>query len=85
MTGGSAKMEGLIELAEEVFHMPVRLGISQHVTGLQEVIGNPIYATGVGLLMYARQHRFMQRSELAESSGMKVIWERMKSWFHGNF
>ncbi len=85
MTGGSAKMEGLIELAEEVFHMPVRLGVPQHVTGFKDVISDPVYATGVGLLMYARQHRLMQHSELTESSGLKAILERMKSWFQGNF
>jgi cell division protein FtsA len=85
MAGGSSKMEGLIELAEEVFHMPVRLGMPQHVTGLEEVTGNPIYATGVGLLMYAEQHRFARRPELSESRGMKAVWDRMKSWFQGNF
>ena len=51
LTGGSAKMEGVIELAEEVFHMPVRLGIPQYVDGLSEVVRNPIHATGVGLLL----------------------------------
>ena len=50
LTGGSAKMEGLVELAEEVFHMPVRLGVPQYFVGMQEVISDPIYATGVGLL-----------------------------------
>jgi cell division protein FtsA len=85
MTGGSSKMEGLIELAEEVFHMPVRLGVPQHVTGLEEVTSNPIYATGVGLLMYAQQHRFARRPQLSESRGAKVVWDRMKSWFQGNF
>ena len=82
MTGGSSKMEGLIDLAEEVFHMPVRLGASQHVTGLTEVTDDPVYATGVGLLMYAQQHRFMRRPELSESRG---LFARMKSWFQGNF
>jgi len=85
MTGGSSKMEGLIELAEEIFHMPVRLGAPQHVTGLQEVTGDPIYATGVGLLMYAQQHRFAHHPELSESRGLKAVWQRMKSWFQGNF
>jgi cell division protein FtsA len=54
LTGGSAKMEGAIELAEEVFHMPVRLGVPQHVRGLGDVVRNPIHSTGVGLLLYAR-------------------------------
>jgi cell division protein FtsA len=85
MTGGSSKMEGLIELAEEIFHMPVRLGAPQQVIGLADVTGNPIYATGVGLLMYARQHRFARRADLSKSRGLKAVWERMKSWFQGNF
>ena len=55
LTGGSAKMEGAIELAEEVFHMPVRLGVPQFVEGLSDVVRNPIHATGVGLLLYSRQ------------------------------
>ena len=52
ITGGSAKMEGAVELAEEVFHVPVRLGMPQGVTGLADVVRNPIHATGVGLLQY---------------------------------
>ena len=85
LTGGSAKMVGLIDLAEEVFHMPVRLGVPQYVIGMEEVTRNPIYSTGVGLLMYARQNRFARRPELAESKGFKGIWTRMRSWFQGNF
>jgi cell division protein FtsA len=85
LTGGSSKMEGLIELAEEVFHMPVRLGLPQHVLGMDEVVNNPIYSTGVGLLMYARQHRFSRRPELAETVGLRGAWTRMRSWFQGNF
>jgi cell division ATPase FtsA len=55
LTGGSAKMEGAVELAEEVFHMPVRLGTPQHVSGSKDVVRNPIHATGVGLLLYRAQ------------------------------
>jgi cell division protein FtsA len=85
LTGGSAKMEGLIDLAEEVFHMPVRLGVPQYVAGMEEVVRDPIYSTGVGLLMYAHQHRFLQRPELSESRGLRAVFGRMKSWFQGNF
>ena len=85
MTGGSSKMEGLIDLAEEVFHMPVRLGCPQYVSGVEEVRRNPIYATGVGLLIYARQHRFARRPLPTEAHGLKAIWERMRGWFQGNF
>ncbi len=84
MTGGSAKMEGAVELAEEVFHMPVRLGLPQHVRGLLEVVRNPIHATGVGLLLYARSQTEKQGSEV-RVHGLKDVWERMKSWFQGNF
>ena len=52
LTGGSAKMEGAIELAEEIFHMPVRLGTPQGIKGIGDVVRNPVYSTAVGLLMY---------------------------------
>ncbi len=85
LTGGSSKMEGLIDLAEEVFHMPVRLGIPQYVTGLVDVVRNPIHATGVGLLLFGYRNRAMHVPELSGGGGMKSVWNRMKSWFQGNF
>ena len=84
LTGGSAKIEGLVELAEEIFHMPVRLGVPQGVMGLVDVVRNPIYATGVGLLLFGHKNR-AQRSLGAGLGGVKGVWERMKSWFQGNF
>ena len=75
LTGGSAKMEGAVELAEEVFHMPVRLGLPQQVTDLADVVRNPIHATGVGLLRYGAQ-QLADRSALlqqpAQPSGGRV-------------
>jgi cell division protein FtsA len=57
-TGGTSKMEGVVELAEEIFHMPVRIGVPKEFTGLNDIIRNPVYATGVGLLLYGlNQHR----------------------------
>ncbi len=85
LTGGSAKMEGAVELAEEVFHMPVRLGLPQHVRGLGDVVRNPIHATGVGLLLFARDRAQRQSVEVPVSSGMNDVWNRMKAWFQGNF
>lgn len=85
MTGGSSKMEGLVELAEEVFHMPVRLGVPQHVYGLVDVVRNPIHATGVGLLLYGLQNRGYGTVDTQLENGSKSIWERMKGWFQGNF
>ncbi len=85
LTGGSSKMEGVIELAEEIFHMPVRLGVPQHVNGLVDVIRNPIHATGVGLLLFGNKQRSgFSSHELDENSG-DSLWKRMKSWFQGNF
>ncbi len=85
LTGGSAKMEGLVELAEEVFHCPVRVGTPQYVTGLADVVRNPIYATGVGLLLFGQQNGQQRISDPHVGRGFKGIWERMRSWFQGNF
>ena len=51
LTGGSAVMQGMVELGEEIFHMPVRLGVPHYAGGLAEVVRNPRYATAVGLLL----------------------------------
>lgn len=84
LTGGSAKMEGAVELAEEVFHMPVRLGIPQYVDGLADVVRNPIHATGVGLLLYAKESLQSPSGAHKKQSGFGVL-RKMKSWFQGNF
>jgi cell division protein FtsA len=85
LTGGSAKMEGAIELAEEIFHVPVRLGMPTGVKGLADVITNPIYSTGVGLLLYARENALPGNRGRSLGGQAKTMLDRMKSWFHGNF
>lgn len=85
LTGGSSKMEGVIELAEEVFHLPVRLGLPQHVGGLAEVVRNPIHATGVGLLLFGNEEVTSGQTDLKMGEGIKGMLARMKSWFQGNF
>ncbi|PCJ50994.1 MAG: cell division protein FtsA [Gammaproteobacteria bacterium] len=82
LTGGSSKMEGLIELAEEVFHMPVRLGVPQNVSGLADVVRNPIYATGVGLLHYGKQQH-QDGSTDVSGKNLGGIFTRIKRWFNG--
>ncbi|MFI3156244.1 MAG: cell division protein FtsA [Methylococcaceae bacterium] len=82
LTGGSSKVMGLIDLAEEIFHMPVRMGGPQNVTGLTEVVKNPIHSTGVGLLMYGKEHQGVGRSIDSDGPG---VFSRMKNWFQGNF
>ncbi len=85
LTGGSSKMEGVIELAEEVFHLPVRLGLPQHVGGLVEAVKNPIHATGVGLLLFGNEMEGIGQSEIKSGNGINEVLKRMKSWFQGNF
>ncbi len=85
LTGGSSKMEGVVDLAEEVFHMPVRLGMPQFVTGLVDVVRNPIHSTGVGLLLFGNQNQQLNESSLFNESGMGGIFYRMRNWFQGSF
>ena len=85
LTGGSSKMEGLIDLAEEIFHIPVRLGVPRYVSGLVDVVRNPIYATGVGLLLFGSQNQAGRLQDTPGGRGFKAIWDRMRSWFQGNF
>lgn len=85
LSGGSSKMEGIVELAEEVFHMPVRLGLPHDVTGLEDVLCNPIYSTAVGLLLFGNENRRLTRPGPTSRVGHKGVWTRMKNWFQGNF
>ncbi len=85
LTGGSSKMEGVTDLAEEVFHLPVRIGVPKFVTGLSDVVRNPMYSTGVGLLAFgARHHSSGQAPALGREAGFNALWARMKNWFKGN-
>lgn len=83
LTGGTSKMEGAVELAEEIFHMPVRLGMPQEFKGLTDVVRNPIYATSVGLLHYGNRHHAAAASNSETSRESPLI--RIKRWFKGNF
>jgi cell division protein FtsA len=84
LTGGASKVDGAVELAERVFKAPVRLGTPQFVTGLSDVLNNPVYATGVGLLLYGMQQRDNQTESMTQQN-FKGLWSRMRSWFQGNF
>jgi cell division protein FtsA len=83
MTGGASRIEGAEELAEEVFHMPVRLATPQGVSGLSDVVSNAIHATGVGLLLYGS--RADSNRALSVSGGGDDFVGRLKSWFRGEF
>ena len=86
LTGGTSKMEGVVELAEEIFHMPVRLGVPQHVIGMAEVVRNPIHATGVGLLLFGKQSRLNPRHHSpVDTQTAAGLLQRMTAWFKRNF
>jgi cell division protein FtsA len=88
LTGGSSKLQGMVELAEEVFHMPVRLGAPHNISGLTGVVENPMYATGVGLVQFGaaqREGSDFTKQKSVSTAGIQGVWDRMKSWFQGNF
>ena len=82
ITGGSSQVRGLTELAEEIFHMPVRMGTPLHVSGLTDVAQNPIYSTAVGLLIYGKDHH---GRALGLNDDGDNLWSNIKNWFQGNF
>ncbi len=82
LTGGTSKMEGVVDLAEEIFHMPVRLGAPQNIQGLKDIVNNPIYSTGVGLLLYGKSQA-NGRGYMSEENESAI--SKIKSWFRRNF
>ncbi|MRI35374.1 cell division protein FtsA [Endozoicomonas sp. OPT23] len=85
LTGGTSKIEGAVDLAEEIFHMPVRLGVPQAVQGMTDFVSNPIYATGVGLLHYGLKEQKEGRKEAVYSKQEENWAARIKKWFKGSF
>ena len=84
LTGGSSTMLGMVELGEEIFHMPVRMGVPRYQGGLAHVVRNPRYATVVGLLLEGvtqTQRGIVSR----QGSSMKQVMSRMREWFQKNF
>jgi cell division protein FtsA len=84
LTGGSAVMHGMVELGEEIFHMPVRLGVPRYQGGLADVVRAPRYATAVGLLLEGASQ--VQQGKLSRQTGsVKAVLVRMREWFQRNF
>jgi cell division protein FtsA len=84
LTGGSAVMQGMVELGEEIFHMPVRIGMPRYAGGLADVVRAPRYATAVGLLFEGMAQ--MQHGKLSRQSGsVTAVLGRMREWFQRNF
>ncbi len=80
-TGGTSKMEGVVELAEEIFHLPVRIGMPSEVRGLTDIVRNPIYATGVGLLLYGLKHSQERVRHQPAKSPMLNFMDKVKKFF----
>jgi cell division protein FtsA len=84
LTGGSSAMRGMVELAEEIFHLPVRVGVPVYTGNLSDVLRSPRYATAMGLLMEGMAQR--KRGMLVrDTRTFKQVMGRMKSWFEKNF
>lgn len=87
LTGGGAKVKGMTRLAEDIFKTPVRIGAPSGVTGIQDVLHNPIHATGVGLLEHCRD-RLEDEMTIAFKNGRKSqhgLLGKMKSWLGKHF
>ena len=86
LTGGCSALEGVNELAEEIFESPVRLGTPVHIGGLQDVVRSPMYATGVGLVLYGQEQgraRIQSRFRIRDGSIFRRVRQRMREWFYG--
>ncbi len=81
VTGGSALLEGLTEVAESVFNAPTRLGKPIGIGGLVDVVSNPMYATGVGLVLYGAKHRPDKKFRIRDANIFNRLISRMKRWF----
>jgi len=84
ITGGCASLRGMVELGEEIFHMPVRLGVPNYKGNLQDVVHTPRFSTGIGLIMTGINQVKQQHLRLQGGSA-KQIFTRMKNWFQRNF
>jgi len=80
LTGGGSLMEGMVELAEQVFDMPTKVGSPKGLAGLSDIISNPMHSTGVGLVLWGFKNPDQKRSDKEKSFVKRTIF-RMKNWF----
>jgi cell division protein FtsA len=85
ITGGSSVMQGMVELGEEIFHMPVRVGYPAYHGALAEAVRHPRHSTGVGLLLSGMQQMRSREFARMNAGSFRHVLERMKIWFTGNF
>ena len=82
LTGGSVVLDGIIELAESVFDVPVRIGEPNKIGGLKDIVKNPSYATGVGLIIFGSTKSSQTEFKNVQVKGFTAIFNRMKQWFN---
>jgi cell division protein FtsA len=80
ITGGATLLEGMPELAEDILGLPVRLGMPEDLGGLMDVVRSPVYSTGVGLVLYGRDHEDHRYFKIREENVYSKVKSRMKSW-----
>lgn len=85
ITGGSALMEGMPELGEQIFNLPVRRGDPVGIGGLVDVVNSPIYATGVGLVLHGNKEPGKSRFKMGDENIFSKVTRRMKDWFNEYF
>ena len=85
LTGGASRMEGALELAEEIFHKMVRIGVPQHVSGLGDVVSSELHSTGVGLLLHGSRSTGASRNTSSAVGNVGNVVEKFRSWFTKNF
>jgi cell division protein FtsA len=86
LTGGGALLAGTAELAAEIFGLPARIGYPAKVGGLVAEYHDPMYATGVGLVMYGASRDGGETLEMGSGdSAFTSVWDRMKTWFKDFF
>ena len=85
LTGGSAMMPGMMELAEDIFLKPARVGVPDYNGQLADVVKSPRYSTVLGLLLEAKQQYLRGQIVHRQASSASAVLQRMKEWFLGNF
>ena len=80
LTGGASMMPGIRELAEKIFKLPVRIGYPRGVRGLKDVVNNPMFATGVGLVLYGSNQKSHQNFN-GKGNLFNALVQRMRGWF----
>lgn len=80
LTGGSAGLEGMPDIAEQIFNLPVRKGVPAGISGLTDIVNSPMYSTGVGLVLYGYKNRSEDKFRVGEKNIFGKITKRMKEW-----